>query len=63
MVVKRGTEGQVTLEGCVSYMRHVQDAEFWSRDQGVELRTLASFSAPLYLMPFATPEEWCSPTE
>lgn len=51
------------LEGCVRYMRHVLDAEFWSWDQGVELRTLASFSAPGSLLPSATQEEWCSLAE
>lgn len=57
--MKRGTQGQVTLLGCVSYTRHVLDVEFWSWGKGVELRTLASFSTPRYLLPFATPEEWC----
>lgn len=43
------------LLGYVSYTRHVLDVEFWSWGKGVELRTLASFSTPRYLLPFATP--------
>lgn len=32
--MKRGTQGQVTLEGCLSYGRPVLDPEFWERSQG-----------------------------
>lgn len=42
--MKRGTQGQVTLEGCLSYGRPVLDPEFWERSQGqgVVLGTLDS---------------------
>ena len=42
--MKRGTQGQVTLEGRLSYGRPVLDPEFWERSQGqgVELETLDS---------------------
>lgn len=58
-VVKRGTQGQVTLEGRLSYGRPVLDPEFWERSQGqgVELGTLDSL-LPVTCCFFAISAEW-----